>query len=57
MFDVGYEPTYLFDLDGPEMNIVPLVILMIYLLSRDSLELFWIPAEEIQVPPGSIPSV
>ena len=49
MFYIGYEQTHLFDLVGPEMNVLPLVILMVYLLSWDCLELFWIPTEEIQL--------
>ena len=33
MLHIGYEPTYMFDLAGPEMEVLPLVILMVGCLS------------------------
>ena len=55
MFHIGYEPMNLFNLVGPEMYILPLVILGVDLLDRTIFEFLWICLGYI--PPGSVPSV
>ena len=48
MFHIGYESTYLFNLVGPEVYSLPMVIYGVDLLGWISFKFFWIPTELIQ---------
>ena len=48
MFHIGYEPAHLFNLVGPKVYALTMVIKGVYLLGRNSLEFFLVPTEQIQ---------